>query len=681
MIWTLVRGPSDVEDGINPQPLKSEPRKVKDIPDFDYKYDNDKNVEYSDQGSRGDLNVKHSVHNYIQSHQDQIKAVNANIKDNLLISNNLEDEVPSEDLSKSIDSVRLKEKPTRSHRNSLNGVNIQIDDSVDWAAIGGADLFKSQPVSGVHSEFASDEAKIVPGLGEMGEPVVLSGHEASLGENIMKTEAFNLIVSDKISYTRELPDTRDSRCKAVYYDKDLPSTSVIIIFTNEAWSPLIRTIWSVLNRSPPHLVHEIILVDDYSDKAHLKGKLERYIRRYFPSKVKLMRLPKREGLIRARLAGARAATGEVILYLDSHCECNQGWLEPLLARIHENPMAFVVPIIDVIDDKTLEYYHGNGNYFQIGGFTWSGHFTWIDIPDHEKDRTGHDPVAAIRSPTMAGGLFAVDRRYFWEVGSYDEEMDVWGGENLEMSFRVWQCGGVIETLPCSRVGHIFRSFHPYSFPNNKDTHGINTARTVEVWMDDYKRLFYMNRPDLVNTDVGDMKARMEFKEQKQCKPFKWFLQNIYPQKFILDSPEHVFAYGRLRNEPSGLCLDTLQHDDKDTYNVGIYACHQYVTSSQFFSFSRDFQLRREDSCAILAGSAENGGMGSGIEPEIVKMVPCVKNEENQQWIHTKQGRLIHKLTNKCLDAGEGENMDDLRAGRCKASTGSQIWFFDVYHDV
>ena len=110
-----------------------------------------------------------------------------------------------------------------------------------------------------------------------------------------------------------------------------------------------------------------------------QGKLERYIRRYFPSKVKLMRLKKREGLIRARLAGARAATGDVILFLDSHCECNEGWLEPLLARIHENPLAFVVPIIDVIDDKTLEYYHGNGNYFQVGGFTWSGHFTWVDI--------------------------------------------------------------------------------------------------------------------------------------------------------------------------------------------------------------------------------------------------------------------------------------------------------------
>ncbi|KAI4454711.1 n-acetylgalactosaminyltransferase [Holotrichia oblita] len=267
------------------------------------------------------------------------------------------------------------------------------------------------------------------------------------------------------------------------------------------------------------------------------------------------------GLIRARLQGARIATGNVMVFLDAHCEANEGWLEPLLARIEQERTAVLVPIIDVIEANTLAY-ATNGDSFEVGGFSWSGHFTWIKIQDEE----AKEHLAPVKSPTMAGGLFAIDREYFWEVGSCDEQMDGWGGENLEMSFRIWQCGGRLETIPCSRVGHIFRAFHPYHFPDNKDTHGINTARLAHVWMDDYKRLFFLYQPALEhNPVIGDLTHRKQLRNKLHCKSFKWYLDNVYPEKFIPD--ENYFAYGQIRNKYN-MCLDDLQLSDGKVFRHG-----------------------------------------------------------------------------------------------------------------
>ena len=96
--------------------------------------------------------------------------------------------------------------------------------------------------------------------------------------------------------------------------------------------------------------------------------------------------------------------------------------------------AVACPVIDIISYDNFGYTDASEGHY--GGFDEGLQFIWNDIPNRENLRRNGDTSAAAHTPTMAGGLFTIDRAYFYQMGSYDQGMDIWGGENIEMSFRV-----------------------------------------------------------------------------------------------------------------------------------------------------------------------------------------------------------------------------------------------------
>ena len=249
------------------------------------------------------------------------------------------------------------------------------------------------------------------------------------------------------------------RCRDVKYPKRLPKTSVIVVFHNEAWSTLLRTVHSVINRSPPSLLEEILLVDDDSDHIELGRSLDKYLET-LPVPSRVIRMEERLGLIRARLAGAEQASGSVLVFLDAHTEASPGWFPPILAEITTDRTRVIVPVIDDIEDETFAYDPVETDYNR-GGLDWKLLHAWIEP---EPFMGGRNPEDAFVTPTMIGCAFAIDREFFFASGSYDRQMMIWGGENVEMSVRIWRCGGSLLAVPCSHVGHVYRKNTPHTVP-------------------------------------------------------------------------------------------------------------------------------------------------------------------------------------------------------------------------
>lgn len=507
-----------------------------------------------------------------------------------------------------------------------------------------------------------------PSMGDDGRPVYLPGYPRDRMQVLFAINRFNLAASDKISVDRKLPEARKSSCRRIEYNlNELPNTSVIIVFHNEAWSTLVRTVHSILNTAPKRLLAEIILVDDASNRTFLGKSLDHYLNNLSSVRgvdISVIRSTTRIGLIKARLMGVERARGEVLTFIDAHCEATRGWLEPLLDQVRLDRKVAACPIIDIINEDTFAF--TRSFELHLGAFNWGLNFRWYPISRRELvasngyyKKDGKTKVTELihpfKSPVMAGGLFSINRNYFNSIGGYDPEMDIWGGENIELSLRLWQCGGQVKIVPCSHVAHIFRKSSPYTFRPGREVSDIlysNLARVSEVWMDDWRLFFYAQNPIVKKTlhKVGrdtvlkNIEARKQLRKDLKCHSFEWFLDNVWPEHFF---PKVDRFFGRLKQDNSGRCLQrpTVRIGSGQVAVGGVEMgnCSTKVSSQQLFIFDSKTGFLKTD---------ENICLDSGSDPKPTRQVilaPCSESVR-QKWFYKENQNFVHIESGLCLDS-------------------------------
>ena len=251
-------------------------------------------------------------------------------------------------------------------------------------------------------------------------------------------------------------------------------------------------------------------------------------------------------------------------------------------------------------------------------------------------------------------------------------MLIWGGENYELSFKLWQCGGRSVWVPCSRIGHVYRghscsSCHSGDMGKKWGNYPLalrNYKRLIEVWFDDkYKEFFFTREPLARFIDHGDISDQLALKKKLKCKSFSWFMKEVAYD--VLDRfpelPPNKY-WGEIRSLGNGQCIDTYSRSPPG--RIEFSGCHG-LGGNQLFRLNVQGQLATGEWCIYvplpLDGSARKAHLALTRCPAGTVDGPWVYNEQTKQLKNIKEEKCValDRPTNKLvMDVCDKDNRNN-----------------------
>ncbi|CAF4018332.1 unnamed protein product, partial [Adineta steineri] len=178
-------------------------------------------------------------------------------------------------------------------------------------------------------------------------------------------------------------------------------------------------------------------------------------------------------------------------------------------------------------------------------------------------------------------------------------------------------------------------------------------------------------------------SRKLLRKNLQCKSFKWFLTEVYPEQFI---PSDAVASGEIRNVLAGFCVDGgTNHHDHHKPVIG-YPCHSQG-GNQLFLLSELGEIRRDDGCLDYPG-----GINDANKDDKVIVYPCHGLKENQLWQYKEvyimliitllnktyeiifpfeNNQIYHPISNLCMSLSDDSK--HIRMSQCDENNQRSKW--------